>query len=376
MVVTAGAVGWMIWFQWPTISNTNSSTTTTNSSTNTVTVNQNTNTTTNANTNVSGTAGWKTYVNSEGKYSISYPATWKATTSTIDPEVVAITPPDVQDKSSIELAPGITIAPEVKIDSSDCRNENITKNVSTITIKNKQFTRTISGCSHDVVTTYFPQLSPLTGYIGVNWADNFAKDYPEYEVILSTFSFTTSGTEANWKTYTNSTYKYSFDHPKTLTVSAASPEYLTGIYVPSGDYRGYEEGLQELSVTVFDHRHGQSLIVGQYDVIREPKTLIIAGRDARWGITEVTNESSGAKVVISQLQFFGKEQDLVVRVTEDGTLTPIIAEQLFKSLVVADTPSTTESYALSCDGMTFTTNTALTKASWWKKFSSRTDHTH
>lgn len=363
MVAAAGAVGWMIWFQWPTIFDTNSSTMTTNSSINSVTANQNTNTSTNANTNISPTASWKTYTDSTNRYTIQYPPDWTSTLNSTGPSFSG------QGVAGKQFStPIVTITTQKELFPKDpCLTGQ-----TTIKVNGIDRVQQIEGCSYAAaeVATFFPYQDT---HLVVSWTQDLPSAYDTYSLILSTFTFTSPSVSetGNWKTYTNSTYKYSFDHPKTLTLSAASPEYLTGIYVPSGDYRGYEEGLQELSVTVFDHRHGQSLIVGQYDTIREPKTLTIAGRDARWGITEVMNESSGAKVVISQLQFFGKEQDLVVRLTEDGTLTPIIAEQLFKSFVVADTPSTTESYALSCDGMTFTTNTALTKASWWKKFSSQ-----
>lgn len=137
----------------------------------------------------SAPSDWKTYTNSAAGYTIQYPATWKVTTSTIDNEVVSMSPPDADKKTSIELGPNLVVAPAVKIDSSDCVTESIPARQKEIRLGNLSAIRTTSGCLYDLVSTYFAQPSPKTGFMRVGWPEVFEKDYPEYEQIASTFTF-------------------------------------------------------------------------------------------------------------------------------------------------------------------------------------------
>lgn len=135
------------------------------------------------------TAGWKTYTNKEHNFSFKYPPTWSATASSYDPQVAVVTPADAASKTSIELAPTLTVSPVLKIDSSDCVHTEVSSAVSQVTVGTKPVTRTMSGCLASYINTYIPQATPLTGYYVFSWPEVFQDNYPEYETILSTFTY-------------------------------------------------------------------------------------------------------------------------------------------------------------------------------------------
>ena len=153
------------------------------------------------------TTDWKTYNNSNFKYSIKYPSNWivKESDSLNIGPYVSVLPPNWEERSTLETGPGIMINKVAEIPSGD-----LVENTQTVSINNYHPIRQIENGLKATYVTYF---SYNDEFISVSWDEEFGDqpDYPIYETILSTFTFTVN--TSSWFEYNNTKYGYSIKIP-------------------------------------------------------------------------------------------------------------------------------------------------------------------
>lgn len=189
----------------------------------------NTNSVSNTNSTTNPTAGWKTYTNATYHFSFKYPSDWKVT------EDNETAPFHVTTTNKTDTKAGDIVFMARYPFSTSRGDETCTSKTATYGGKSaKEFT-----CSQKSTGTYpskkiiFDTLPPdwpndgiesKTNYERfINITPNTSGSYTTEIKILNTLTFTNP--TVGWKTYTNSTYKYSIKYP---------PEY-TKVETPNGD---------------------------------------------------------------------------------------------------------------------------------------------
>ncbi len=199
-----------------TISNTNSATNTNQVANNNASVN--------TNTTVDVTQDWKTYTNSHysasgDSYTIKYPKDWRV--SDFDPQYVRIVPPNGdnanRETASLDMSIDFIVVP------GTIPVKTITSPQDVIIGGKSAKEGVIEGIPHVFAT----QVNVNGGVLQFSWTK-----VNEFEAALKemlnpvTFTSHTSG----WKTYTNSTYHFSFQYPPTHNVNVSTTQY--GTYSP------------------------------------------------------------------------------------------------------------------------------------------------
>ncbi|PIS41086.1 MAG: hypothetical protein COT25_04975, partial [Candidatus Kerfeldbacteria bacterium CG08_land_8_20_14_0_20_42_7] len=119
------------------------------------------------------TTDWKTYNNSNFKYSIKYPSNWivKESDSLNIGPYVSVLPPNWEERSTLETGPGIMINKVAEIPSGD-----LVENTQTVSINNYHPIRQIENGLKATYVTYF---SYNDEFISVSWDEEFG-DQPDY----------------------------------------------------------------------------------------------------------------------------------------------------------------------------------------------------
>lgn len=145
-----------------------SSTTNTNSTTN-----QNTNTTTDP------TAGWKTYTNTQLKYSIKYPSDWSIGLETDKQTTIS-----GAGNGTPFTAPSVSITTSEPDQPSSCLLKE-----EAVTVLGESRLRQTQGCGYagSNIATFIKKGS---AYFSVSWTEDVSAAYPTYDLMLSTFTFT------------------------------------------------------------------------------------------------------------------------------------------------------------------------------------------
>lgn len=183
----------------------------------------NTNTTTNTNTPDDTTADWKTYTNAELGYSIMYPPSW--TVRPGDPASI-----DSSKEYTVEYPEGYTYGLIIKT-QKDPNEIGKLQDSKKLTINGTEATQGEIPGIPDVTVTIIQKGSTI---LRISWAQTIPEQIPRQ--ILSTLTFTSP--TADWKTYTNTKYAFSFHYPADWQVSEEESPYrlADGFFVtPPGE---------------------------------------------------------------------------------------------------------------------------------------------
>lgn len=141
----------------------------------------NTNSTTNQNTNTSTdpTAGWKTYTNTQLKYSIQYPSDW-----TVGLETDKQTTISGAGTGAPFTAPSVSITTSEPSQPSSCLLKE-----ETVVVLGESRLRQTQGCGYagSSIATFVKRGA---SYLTISWSEDVQAEYPTYETMLSTFTFT------------------------------------------------------------------------------------------------------------------------------------------------------------------------------------------
>lgn len=320
------------------------------------------------NTSPSLHSDWKTYTNNTLGYSFQYPKDWSV--RDIDNgDFISILPPYTTPVSNTNAVAGDccpTPAIGLSVVESIANDPPFTQNKTTLVINGVAATQQEHGGFGNALETYFPL--PDGKFLKFVWEKSLGT--ATHDAIIHSVVLPRAVT--GWKTYRNATWDYSFEYPNTLKFeqSTLNSQFMYASDVVDSPDPNVSSSLPMLSVqiSVYDHRTGQAIDLNDYDRLATEHRLPVKSGSAVWGPLQSNDPQN--KLINSQLQFHGQEQDILVQVTERGVTEPVLAPRIFTSFTAADQPSTLASYRLTCDTAPFS-GKAITRQTWWTKFSSQ-----
>jgi len=308
------------------------------------------------------TIGWKTYRNDRYGYTFSYPSVWflqeasktsyggvDILTSYKSPETQVKDPDFFRDKLKIDISRSLkqmdknqTLEAWVN-EHGNYGGQSVELAQETITLEGKKaikMSREIIGVEkHKIYLSYFIEKDNYVFFIHV-FGDLTPRNQESLNRILATFKFldqSQADETANWKTYANTNYGFSFKYPSEWNINVPSFEgkhesnkTLLRIDVKNSlDFKnaallGNKKDILNVSISVWDNENAKSFesVLAEWDnFFQNPKpnsTSINEISQIKWTRRELINASNLPIVEFVTLK--GKYFYVAVVSPQDSTL--------------------------------------------------------
>lgn len=248
------------------------------------------------------TADWKTYENIKAGISFKYPGDWEISFGESNHMGIILKKID-QLQEKVDLPGDIKQFPEYSIVINLPPNESmkIPETNEKVIVGGIQGTKFSQGAAPSsgpstLVTVEKDNSTYLFSYNAMAHQETHTKYLNIFDQILSTFKFTDSSSSidtTNWKTYTNTQYKYSLKYPADYYVIETSPDYVR--FFPGINDPNLPQSQTYLSIQL--DKSSQQLPEAVYKTTADGKTLRIS--QVLMGVEE--NQKPQIKAIFDQI---------------------------------------------------------------------------